>query len=75
MIVRFGGDEFLCAMPDVTPPEARARFGRIALTLAAIDREHSISFGLAQAWPGENLDALIARADADLLRLRARDTG
>jgi diguanylate cyclase (GGDEF)-like protein len=75
VIVRFGGDEFLCAMPDLSPYEARARFARIAHALAAIDRDHSISFGLAQAWPGESLTALIARADADLLRLRARDTG
>jgi diguanylate cyclase (GGDEF)-like protein len=75
VIVRFGGDEFVCAMPDLSPLEARARFARIAHTLGAIDRDYSISFGLAQAWPGESLTALIARADADLLRLRARDTG
>jgi diguanylate cyclase (GGDEF)-like protein len=73
VIVRFGGDEFVCAMSDLTPREARARFARIALLLSAMDSEHSISFGLAQAGPGENLNALIARADADLLRLRARD--
>jgi diguanylate cyclase (GGDEF)-like protein len=75
VIVRYGGDEFMCVMPDVEPVEARARFARIALTLTAIDVEHSISFGLAQAWPGESLTTLIARADADLLRLRARATG
>jgi diguanylate cyclase (GGDEF)-like protein len=75
VIVRYGGDEFLCVMPDVEPLEARGRFARIALTLTATNVAHSISFGLAQAWPGESLDALIARADADLLRLRARDTG
>ena len=75
VIVRFGGDEFLCAMPDLSPREARARFARIAHTLAAIDIDYSISFGLAQAWPGEGLTALIARADADLLRLRARKAG
>jgi diguanylate cyclase (GGDEF)-like protein len=75
VIVRYGGDEFLCVMPDLGPSEARARFARIALTLTAIHVEHSISFGLAQARPGESLTALIARADADLLRLRARATG
>ena len=75
VIVRYGGDEFLCVMPDVEPREARARFARIALTLTAIHVEHTISFGLAQARPGESLTTLIARADADLLQLRARATG
>lgn len=72
VIVRYGGDEFICVMPDLSASEARARFARIAHQLAAVDSEHSISIGLAQAWPGEDLRALIARADADLLRLRAR---
>ena len=72
VIVRYGGDEFVCAMPDLSPQEARARFARIAHALAAVDSDHSISIGLAQAWPGETLNALIARADADLLRSRAR---
>jgi diguanylate cyclase (GGDEF)-like protein len=71
VIVRYGGDEFVCVMPDLSAQEARARFARIAHTLAAIDSGHPISIGLAQAWPGETLDTLIARADADLLRLRA----
>jgi diguanylate cyclase (GGDEF)-like protein len=75
VIVRYGGDEFLCVMPDVEPREARSRFARIALTLTAIHVEHSISFGLAQARPGESLTTLIARADADLLQLRARAAG
>ena len=75
VIVRYGGDEFLCVMPEVELREARARFARIALTLTAMDAAHSISFGLAQARPGESLTTLIARADADLLRLRARATG
>jgi hypothetical protein len=26
VIVRYGDDEFLCAMPNLSPPEARTRF-------------------------------------------------
>jgi diguanylate cyclase (GGDEF)-like protein len=74
VIVRYGGDEFLCAMAEIELAEARARFARIALTLTAIDIDHSISFGLAQSRTGESLTTLIARADADLLRSRARAT-
>ena len=55
VIVRYGGDEFLCAMPNLSAPEARARFKRIAHALAAVNAEHSISFGLAQAQDSEIL--------------------
>jgi diguanylate cyclase (GGDEF)-like protein len=70
VIVRYGGDEFLCAMPHITAPEARARFQRIAHALAAVDAGHTMSFGLAQAHPDEPLEALIARADSELLKAR-----
>ena len=33
VIVRYGGDELVCAMPNLSLPEARARFGTIAATL------------------------------------------
>jgi diguanylate cyclase (GGDEF)-like protein len=71
VIVRYSGDEFLCAMPHITAPEARARFQRIAHALAAVDAGHAMSFGLAQAHPDEPLEALIARADSELLKARA----
>jgi diguanylate cyclase (GGDEF)-like protein len=70
VIVRYGGDELVCAMPNLTGPEARARFKTIAAALTAIDAEHSITFGLAEAEPADSLQALIARADADLLEAR-----
>jgi hypothetical protein len=67
VIVRYGGDEFLCAMPDIGAPEARARFLKICHALAAVDAEYSLSFGLAQSNEKDTLEELIARADADLL--------
>jgi diguanylate cyclase (GGDEF)-like protein len=70
VIVRYGGDELLCAMPNLTAREARARFERIAIALAAVDAHHTITFGLAQAEPADGLQELIARADADLLEER-----
>jgi diguanylate cyclase (GGDEF)-like protein len=70
VIVRYGGDELVCAMPNLSLPEARARFGTIAATLTAVNPEHSITFGLAEAEPADDLEALIAHADADLLRAR-----
>jgi diguanylate cyclase (GGDEF)-like protein len=72
VIVRYGGDEFICAMPDITPGEARARFAAIADSLAAVRAGYSISFGLAEAGPTESLEDLVARADMELLAHRSR---
>jgi diguanylate cyclase (GGDEF)-like protein len=72
VIVRYGGDEFLCGMPDMGAPEARARFLKISHALAAVDAGYSLSFGLAQSNEHDMLDELIARADADLLAGRGR---
>ena len=75
MIVRYGGDELVCAMPNLSAAEARARFERIAAALTAADAKHSITFGLAKAEPTDGLRELIARADADLLEARRSGQG
>src|SRR6266542_2226692 len=69
VIVRYGGDELLCAMSNLGVPEARERFEKIAAALAAADADHSITFGLAAAGPADGLQELIARADADFLKV------
>src|SRR5436190_9987653 len=74
VIVRYGGDELLCAMPNLGVHEARARFEKIAAVLAAADADHSITFGLAEAEPADSLQELIARADADFLEARHSPT-
>jgi diguanylate cyclase (GGDEF)-like protein len=70
VIVRYGGDELVCAMPNLSAREAKARFEKIAVALAAADADHSITFGLAEAEPTDSLQELIARADADFLKAR-----
>jgi diguanylate cyclase (GGDEF)-like protein len=70
VIVRYGGDELVCAMPNLKAPEAAARFEKIVTSLAGVNAEHSITVGLAQAEPTDSLQDLIARADADLLKAR-----
>jgi diguanylate cyclase (GGDEF)-like protein len=75
VIVRYGGDELLCAMPNLGASEARARFERIAAVLTAADAKHSVTFGLAEAEPADTLQGLIARADADLLLARRSGRG
>jgi PleD family two-component response regulator len=74
VIVRYGGDELLCAMPNLSVREARARWEKIAVVLAAADPDHSVTFGLAEAEPTDSLQELIARADANLLEARHSTT-
>jgi diguanylate cyclase (GGDEF)-like protein len=70
-VVRYGGDEFVCAMPHLGAAEAQARFEQIADVLRVLDPEHSISFGVAEAGTDDNLQSLISRADDGLLASRA----
>jgi len=70
VLVRYGGDEFLCAMPSLTAVEAESRFAQIAATLSDADTGHSVTFGLAEAEPDEDLEGVIVRADNALLTAR-----
>jgi len=74
VIVRYGGDELLCAMPNLSVREARARLEKIAAVLAAADADHSVTFGLAEAEAADGLQELIARADTDFLEARHSPT-
>jgi len=75
VIVRYGGDELICAMPNLSASEAKARFEKIAALLTAADAKHSVTFGLAEAEPADTLQQLLARADADLLQARRSRRG
>ena len=70
VVTRYGGDEFVCGMPNMSAAEAKRRFETITEKLSAVDAEHSITFGLAEAQPLDDLSALIARADLALLEAR-----
>lgn len=65
LIVRFGGDEFLCALLDLTVAQAAERFAIIDAALAKSPYV-SITAGLADLRPQDSLDDLIDRADAAL---------
>jgi diguanylate cyclase (GGDEF)-like protein len=70
VIVRYGGDEFLCAFPGLSPPEVSARLRLIASALRTADPAYAFTFGLAEAEPPETVRDLIGRADAALLDAR-----
>jgi diguanylate cyclase (GGDEF)-like protein len=55
VLVRYGGDELLCAMPNAIHTEAKERFDKITAAMASATAGHSITFGLAEA---ESTDSL-----------------
>lgn len=71
LIVRFGGDEFVCALVDLNMSVAANRFEAIAADLAKTDHG-SITVGLAELRADETLERLIARADDALYEERKR---
>jgi diguanylate cyclase (GGDEF)-like protein len=76
LIVRYGGDEFVCAMPSLSLTETTARFELVAAFLRRDHETHSITFGLSELDPVDTLEELVARAEDDLLeRRRARSSG
>jgi len=70
LIIRLGGDEFLCAMSDMSLTDARQRLGRVSDALGASVHSGAIRVGFAQLTPEDSAAQLIARADGELLRHR-----
>jgi len=63
LVVRYGGDEFVCGFPALDMKDAAERFARINEDLAARD-EASVAFGIAELEAGDSLMDLIRRADS-----------
>jgi diguanylate cyclase (GGDEF)-like protein len=77
LVVRYGGDEFICGFPALDVNDAAERFARINEDLAASD-EASVAFGLAELQRGDSVNELIGRADALMYAnryKRAQDRG
>ena len=72
LLIRYGGDEFVCAISGLTSGEAALRFAEVNASLATAPEQGSVTVGLADMRVGDSPDGLVARADADLYRKRAR---
>jgi diguanylate cyclase (GGDEF)-like protein len=70
-VVRWGGDEFLCAISGVDLEDVRGRFEGIRTALAE-ERGPRVTVGLAALEEDDTLETLIERADAALLEARRR---
>jgi diguanylate cyclase (GGDEF)-like protein len=62
-VVRVGGDEFVCLVAGIDLPQVTKIFDDIQSTLGADHEEASISVGLSALRDGDDLAALLARAD------------
>lgn len=70
VVVRFGGDEFVCGLQELPLDEVRQRLEAVNSGLQET-KNASISFGLVEREPGEELEALLARADHAMYEARA----
>jgi diguanylate cyclase (GGDEF)-like protein len=72
LIVRLGGDEFLCAMSEATIADVRGRFDRITSALSGQSGGGGITVGFGELHPDDGPMDVVARADRDLLAVRGR---
>jgi diguanylate cyclase (GGDEF)-like protein len=72
VIVRYGGDEFVCALTAMTQADATAAIDRVQQTLGRLAPEVELSAGSALVEASDSLDEAIERADADLYSHRRR---
>ncbi len=70
LVIRYGGDEFLCAVEGIDTQSAQLRFARIDRLLDEAVEGLTVTVGLAQLQTGESSDDVIAGADAELYRQR-----
>jgi diguanylate cyclase (GGDEF)-like protein len=75
VIVRVGGDEFVCSLTGIGMDGVQERFDMVAADLASGPAPGSISVGLAELTPGESMDDVIHRADAALLAVKGERRG
>jgi len=70
LIFRYGGDEFVCAIPCLELADAAERLVLVNTALAQGPEPGSVTAGLAELRPGDSTADLVARADAALYRER-----
>jgi diguanylate cyclase (GGDEF)-like protein len=66
LLIRVGGDEFVCVMSGATLEDAQRHFNAVQAALANAPEPCDIKVGFASFSGQENAEDLVARADADL---------
>ena len=74
LLIRYGGDEFLCGQLGLELTDVMCRF-ELANVLLAVSGRASVSVGFAELSEPESLGSLIRKADDDLYRRRRQRSG
>ncbi len=70
MVIRYGGDEFLCAFAGASDLDVAERVQGVNAVLSEDRVSTTVSVGLASLRSDDTLETLIERADDDLYRRR-----
>lgn len=70
LVVRYGGDEFVCALPGGTAQTAEESLVRVRMALDELFAGATVSAGYAELRSTDTIDDVIRRADTDLYRGR-----
>lgn len=74
LVMRWGGDEFVCALYGAEPEGAEGRLAAMAEAITAITQGRTVSWGLVSLDAADSAATIIARADASLYE-RRRSSG
>ena len=70
LVLRYGGDEFVCALPDTVADAGRAKLSWIQTE--AQSKGIGFSVGVAQLERSDDVVSLLGRADAEMYAVKAR---
>jgi diguanylate cyclase (GGDEF)-like protein len=70
LVMRYGGDEFVCVLPNANLDQIRRRFDDVSAELSSAPTHGSVTAGFAKLAEGDSAMDLINRADRDLLAQR-----
>lgn len=73
ILMRYGGDEFVCVLPGMSSADARARLAPLEEALRNAPEHGSVSVGIAELEDADCADGVIARADAALYEARRQN--